>query len=107
MFFNNVSYSVTLISSSEQESYCMQTKSPRPIDIAKKIGMSTSALRHYEAWGIIPPVPRSENDYRLYSKEHEAYFVCIRSMNTGFCMALTGKVMRLLIQRDVKNAGLF
>ncbi|WP_162463370.1 MerR family transcriptional regulator [Paenibacillus psychroresistens] len=82
----------------------MQTKSLRPIDIAIKIGMSTSALRHYEAWGIIPSVPRSETDYRLYSKEHEAYFVCIRSMNSGFCMALTCKVMRLLIQRDVKSA---
>lgn len=82
----------------------MRTRTLRPIDIAKKIGMSTSALRHYESWGIIPPVPRNEKDYRLYSLEHEAYFVCIRAMNTGFCMELTGKVMRLLMQGGVKDA---
>ncbi len=30
----------------------------RPIDIAKKLDVGTSAMRHYEEWGIVPPAKR-------------------------------------------------
>jgi len=58
----------------------------RPIDIARKLNISTSALRHYEDWGIIPPVERGANGYRVYTEVHVAYFECIRAMNAGFGM---------------------
>lgn len=68
----------------------------KPIDIARKLNISTSALRHYESWGIIPTVKRAPNGYRLYTPEHVAYFECIRAMNTGFGMNLIRKIMPLI-----------
>ena len=35
----------------------------RPIDIARKLNISTSTLRIYEDMGIIPPVKRSDSGY--------------------------------------------
>lgn len=63
------------------------------IEIAKKLNISTSALRHYEAWGLIPKVERAANGYRNYTKVHEAYFQCIRAMNAGFGMDVIREVM--------------
>lgn len=76
----------------------------RPIDIARKIGMSTSALRHYESWGLVPPVPRSPTGYRLYTRQHLAYYECIRSMGDGFGIKRTGAVMRCIIRGEVDEA---
>lgn len=76
----------------------------KPIDIAKKLNISTSTLRHYEAWGIIPPVPRSMNGYRKYTEEHVAYFECIRAMLPGFGMDLVKEIMINIQLKDIMSA---
>ncbi|SEM97880.1 MerR family transcriptional regulator [Lihuaxuella thermophila] len=76
----------------------------RPIDIAKKLSVSTSALRHYEEWGIVPPVPRGPNGYRLYTEEHVAYFECIRAMAPVFGMTLTKQVMKHIQRKELDQA---
>ncbi|MGO4183855.1 MerR family transcriptional regulator [Paenibacillus sp. MCAF9] len=76
----------------------------RPIDIARRLNISTNALRHYEDWGIIPPVERGTNGYRIYTAEHVAYFECIRAMNEGFGMTLTKAVMIKLIDGEIDEA---
>lgn len=76
----------------------------RPIDIAKKLNITTSALRHYESWGIIPEVERGTNGYRIYTEVHVAYFECIRAMSTGFGMDIVRKVMKLMLENKVKEA---
>ncbi|MFD1739352.1 MerR family transcriptional regulator [Bacillus salitolerans] len=76
----------------------------RPLDIAKKLNISTSALRHYESWGIVPKVERKENGYRIYTKEHIAYFECIRAMNTGFGMKVIRETMPLIQQKKITDA---
>ncbi|WP_419874438.1 MerR family transcriptional regulator [Candidatus Pristimantibacillus sp. PTI5] len=76
----------------------------RPIDIARKLKISTSALRHYEDWGIIPPVERGSNGYRQYTEEHVAYFECIRAMNDGFGMTVTKEVMLKTIDGCIDEA---
>ena len=76
----------------------------KPADIAKQLGISTSALRHYEDWGIVPKVERGENGYRRYSEQHVAYFHCIRAMSPGFGMDTTKAVMRKLIAGEVNDA---
>lgn len=68
------------------------------IEIAKKLNISTSALRHYEAWGLVPYVERAANGYRIYTKEHEAYFQCIRAMYAGFGMDLIREVMPRIVR---------
>ena len=76
----------------------------RGIDIAKKLNISTSALRHYESWGLVPKVERANNGYRIYTNEHEAYFQCIRALNAGFGMDLVKKIMPLIIEGHIQNA---
>jgi len=74
------------------------------IEIAKKLNISTSALRHYESWGLVPKVERAKNGYRIYTSEHEAYFKCIRALNAGFGMDLVKKVMPLIINKKTYDA---
>ncbi|WP_342770188.1 MerR family transcriptional regulator [Oceanobacillus chungangensis] len=76
----------------------------KPIEIARKLGISTSALRHYESWGIIPPVNRAANGYRLYTEVHVAYFECIRAMNDGFGMDIVRKIMPLIQENKLTEA---
>lgn len=76
----------------------------RPIDIAKRLNISTSALRHYENWGILPPVERGINGYRIYTPIHIAYFECIRAMSPGFGVDTTVKVLRKLLHKEIDDA---
>ena len=76
----------------------------RGIEIAKKLNISTSALRHYESWGLVPKVERAKNGYRIYTSEHEAYFRCIRALNAGFGMDLIKKVIPLIINGKTHDA---
>ncbi|MBO0996045.1 MerR family transcriptional regulator [Bacillus sp. SD088] len=76
----------------------------RPIDIANKLDVGTSALRHYEAWGIVPKAIRKANGYRVYTEVHEAYFQCIRAMYPGFGMAIVRRVMPLLQENKFTEA---
>ncbi|WP_062106055.1 MerR family transcriptional regulator [Bacillus niameyensis] len=76
----------------------------KPVDIARKLDVGTSALRHYEEWGIVPPAQRKPNGYRIYTEEHEAYFQCIRAMYHGFGMATVRKVMPMIQQNNFTQA---
>ena len=76
----------------------------RGSEIANKLHISTSALKHYEVWGLIPKVERAANGYRVYTREHEAYFQCIRSLKAGFGMDLVRKIMPLLMKGEVIQA---
>lgn len=76
----------------------------RPIDIARKLKLSTSALRNYEAQGLVPPVERSAGGYRLYTAEHVAYFTCIQAMSPGFGMEVTAEVVRNVQARQLDAA---
>ncbi len=77
----------------------------RGIDIARKLKISTSALRHYEAWGIIPPVARQANGYRMYTNVHEAYFTCIREMLPGFGIDIIKAVLPMVMTGDIISAA--
>lgn len=76
----------------------------RGIEIAKRLNISTSALRHYEAWGLVPEVERAKNGYRIYTSEHEAYFQCIRALYSGFGMDLVKRIMPLIINGKTQEA---
>ncbi len=68
----------------------------RPIDIATELKVSTSALRHYEAYELIPLPKRSGANYRLYTDLHFAYFRAIRACSIGFSFALTIEVIQAI-----------
>lgn len=66
----------------------------RPIDIARKLNISTSTLRTYEDMRIIPPVKRTDSGYRIFTQIHLDYFICIRKMIKGYSLAFTGDLMK-------------
>jgi DNA-binding transcriptional MerR regulator len=76
----------------------------KPIEIARELNISTSALRHYESWGVIPTPARAANGYRLYTKVHLAYFRCLRAMFPGFGVAITCNVLRHIQNGDKDTA---
>ena len=76
----------------------------RPIDIARKLKISTATFRHYEEFGIIPPVMRSPNGYRIYTDEHMAYFICIREMIHGFTLSEIAKMLKLVLENQHDEA---
>lgn len=76
----------------------------RPIDIARRLNISTSSLRHYEDWGMIPKVERSASGYRIYTDEHVAYFECIRALTEGFGIWLTSEVLKKVMAKDADAA---
>jgi DNA-binding transcriptional MerR regulator len=81
-------------------------KKIRPIDIAKKLNISTSSLRSYEERGIVPKPERSSTGYRIYTEEHAAYFECIAAMSPGFGMDITAAVLKK-VQRNELDAALW
>lgn len=76
----------------------------KPIEIARELHISTSALRHYESWGVVPAPDRSANGYRLYTQVHLAYFRCLRAMFSGFGVGITCEVLRLIQKGDMNGA---
>jgi DNA-binding transcriptional MerR regulator len=42
----------------------------RPVDLAREHGLSTQAVRNYEAQGILPEAERTEHGYRVYRPLH-------------------------------------
>jgi DNA-binding transcriptional MerR regulator len=79
-------------------------KKIRPIDIAKKLNISTSSLRSYEERGIVPKPERSSTGYRIYTEEHLAYFECIVAMSPGFGMDITSAVLKKLQRKELDAA---
>lgn len=65
----------------------------RPIDIAKKLNISTSTLRVYEDMEIIPPVNRTDSGYRVYTEVHLQYFICIRKMVNGYTLSFIKELL--------------
>lgn len=78
----------------------------KPKEIAKSLNVSTSALRHYESWGIVPAPERTENGYRLYTEVHFAYFRFIRAMFPTLSMRIISNVLSYIQQEEV-NAALW
>lgn len=80
----------------------MAERDYRPVDIARELNISTSALRHYEAWGIVPKPPRDANGYRRYTNEHLAYFRALRALIAGFGYPVAYRILHH-IQNGERN----
>jgi DNA-binding transcriptional MerR regulator len=39
-------------------------------EVAKRVGVHPNTVRLYEAWGFLPPIPRSPSGYRLFTEAH-------------------------------------
>lgn len=76
----------------------------RPIDIARKLNLSTSTLRIYEDMGIIPPVKRTDSGYRIFEQIHLDYLICIRKMVKGYSLEFTGALLKYHMKGSTDKA---
>ncbi|HEX3048312.1 MAG TPA: MerR family DNA-binding transcriptional regulator, partial [Bacillota bacterium] len=76
----------------------------RPVDIARRLGISTTTLRKYEEMGLVPPASRSWSGYRNYTGEHLAYFICIREMLPGFNLTIITEVLQNVMDQKMDAA---
>ncbi|GAA0587947.1 MerR family transcriptional regulator [Kribbella sandramycini] len=56
----------------------------RPVDLARRAGISTQLVRNYEADGILPPAPRTDSGYRQYGEAHLTALLTYRALAPGF-----------------------
>jgi DNA-binding transcriptional MerR regulator len=48
----------------------MSERTYRTSEIAAAVGVHPNTVRLYEAWGLLPPVPRSASGYRQFTRAH-------------------------------------
>src|SRR5689334_24515830 len=65
-------------------------------ELARRAGVSSDTLRHYERKGVIAPPPRGQNGYRRYPKEALARVLLIRrALGLGFTLDDLAGVLRV------------
>jgi DNA-binding transcriptional MerR regulator len=65
-------------------------------ELARRAGVSTDTLRHYERKGVIAPPPRGANGYRRYPEEMLARVQLIRrALGLGFTLDDLAGVLRI------------
>lgn len=76
----------------------------RPVDLARRAGVSTQLVRNYEAAGILPPAPRSDTGYRQYGPEHLSALLTYRALAPGFWPETATEIMRAVHRGDEAQA---
>ena len=67
-------------------------------EVARRCGVSTDTLRHYERKGVIPKPMRRQNNYRVYSaRTVERVLLVRRALALGFTLE---ELTRILAERD-------
>ncbi|ERI91911.1 transcriptional regulator, MerR family [Clostridiales bacterium oral taxon 876 str. F0540] len=76
----------------------------RPIDIARKLNISTSTLRIYEDMGVVPTVKRTDTGYRIFTQIHLDYLTCIRKMVKGYSLEFSGELLKEHMKGNTNKA---
>jgi arsenate reductase len=76
-------------------------------DLARGAGIAPSAVRWYEAAGVIPPAARRHNGYREYGQQDLARLRLVVSLRRlGLAPELAGRLARLCLERGAIDADL-
>jgi arsenate reductase len=79
----------------------------RVSELAHRAGVNASAVRFYEAVGVLPPAARTENGYRDYGGEDLARLRLVVSLRRlGLGPEDAGRLARLCLQRGAIDAAL-
>ncbi|MEU6977330.1 MULTISPECIES: TioE family transcriptional regulator [unclassified Streptomyces] len=68
----------------------------RPTDLARRHGLSTQAVRNYEAAGCLPPATRTPSGYRVYTEAHAAALDAYLALVRAYGHATGGQIMNAL-----------
>ncbi|WP_326946596.1 TioE family transcriptional regulator [Amycolatopsis sp. NBC_01307] len=76
----------------------------RPADLAREHGLSTQAVRNYEADGFLPPADRTPSGYRIYTGTHAAALRAYLALIRGYGHPTAGRVMLALHDGHLDDA---
>ncbi len=74
----------------------------RTSEVATAVGVHPNTVRLYEAWGLLPPIPRSPSGYRQFT---EAHIDQLRLARKAFVGAWPGRPIRRAAVAAVKRAA--
>ncbi|MFC0029940.1 TioE family transcriptional regulator [Micromonospora chaiyaphumensis] len=77
----------------------------RPVDLARGHGLSTQAVRNYEAAGILPDAARTESGYRTYTPLHARALDAFLALVPGHGHQTATAIMRA-VNRDATEDAL-
>lgn len=76
-------------------------------ELARRSGVAPSAVRWYEAVGVVPPARRSANGYREYGADDVARLRLVMSLRRlGLGPDAAGRLARLCLERGAVDAGI-
>ena len=76
----------------------------RPIDLARKHGLSTQAIRNYEAAGILPDAERTAHGYRTYTSLHAQALRAFLALVPGHGHQTATSIMQAVNQGATEDA---
>ncbi|MDT7804782.1 MAG: hypothetical protein QOI78_8215 [Actinomycetota bacterium] len=76
----------------------------RPADLAREHGLSTQAVRDYEADGFLPPADRTPSGYRIYTGTHAAALRAYLALIRGYGHPTAGRVMLAVHEDNLEDA---
>jgi DNA-binding transcriptional MerR regulator len=76
----------------------------RPVDLARAHGLSTQAVRNYEAAGILPPASRTPSGYRAYTPAHASALAAFLALIPGHGHQTATQIMRAVNRADTETA---
>ncbi|MFW3169831.1 TioE family transcriptional regulator [Geodermatophilus sp. CPCC 206100] len=77
----------------------------RPVDLARAHGLSTQAVRNYEAAGILPPAARTPHGYRTYTPRHAQALRAFLALLPGHGHRTAAAIMQA-VNRDAAEDAL-
>ncbi len=76
----------------------------RPVDLARRHGLSTQAIRNYEAAGILPAAERSPHGYRAYTPLHARALEAFLALVPGHGHQTATLIMQAVNQGTTQGA---
>ena len=80
----------------------MAQKTFRTSDLAREVGIHPNTVRRYLEWGLIPPVERSPNGYRIFTQRH---LDCLRLARLVYTSYYPGKALRASATSMIESAA--
>ncbi|MEV8517015.1 TioE family transcriptional regulator [Dactylosporangium sp. NPDC051484] len=76
----------------------------RPVDLARRHGLSAQAVRNYERDGVLPPAQRSPTGYRRFTDVHAKALNAYLALIAGHGYAAGGDIMRAVNRGEIDTA---
>ncbi|MFF4810403.1 MerR family transcriptional regulator [Micromonospora chersina] len=76
----------------------------RPVDLARRHGLSTQAIRNYEAAGVLPEAARTPHGYRTYTPLHASALNAFLALVPGHGHATATSIMRAVNREATAEA---